>query len=416
MDRVIKKKRWTTKFIMTIAGSGLILTFVIYNLLFADTRSKLNIDIEKISISSVKFGDFQEFIPVNGTVQPIQTVYLDAIEGGVIQKISRHSGAMLKKGDTILTLTNSNLQLEVMNREAQLYEQINNLRNSRLLLEQNSLNLKAQLAEINYQLKLLKPQYDRQKAFFEQNLISKQDFEAIEEQYLYNVNRKKITFTSYKQDSLIKVTQLKQLNDSEARMWNSLGAVSKILNNLIVKAPIEGQLAAPELEVGQSISPSTRLGQIDILDSFKVRVKIDELYLPRINEGQEGSFDFMGKNYRLRVTKIYPTIAEGRFDVDMHFTGDAADGIKRGQTLRIKLELGNPGQATLLAVGGFYQQTGGNWVYVLNEAGDKAYKRNIRLGRKNTENYEVLEGLKQGERVITSGYDNFGDNEVLVLK
>jgi HlyD family secretion protein len=416
MDRVIKKKRWTPKFIMTIAGSGLLLSFVIYNLLFADTRSKLNIDMDKISVSTVKYGDFQEFIPVNGTVQPIQTVFLDAIEGGIIQRISKQSGAMLKKGDTILTLTNSNLQLEVMNREAQLYEQINNLRQSRLLLDQNSLNLKAQLAEINYQLKLLKPQYDRQRAFYDQKLISKQDLEAIEEQYLYNVNRKNITFTSYKQDSIVKMTQLRQLNESEARMWASLNAVSQILNNLVVKAPIAGQLAAPELEVGQSISPSSRLGQIDILDSFKVRVRIDELYLPRINEGQEGSFDFMGKNYRLSITKIYPTITEGRFEVDMHFSGDVPDGIKRGQTVRIKLELGNPGQANLLAVGGFYQQTGGNWVYVLNENGDKAYKRTIRIGRKNTENYEILEGLKPGEKVIVSGYDNFGDNEVLVLK
>lgn len=416
MDRKIERKTWTTKKVVAISAAAVILTFILYNIIFADNRSKLNVDVEKISISTVKNGEFLEFIPVTGTVQPINTFYLDAVEGGIIQSVVRETGAMVKEGDVILTLTNSNLQLDVLNREAQLYEQINNLRNTRLLLDQNTISLKNQLAEINYQLQLLKPQYDRQKVLFAEGAIAKQDFEAIEEQYLYNVERKKLTSSAFRQDSILKRIQLKQLKESEDRMWRSLDAVENIMDNLIITAPIAGQYASGELEVGQSIATGQRLGQIDVIDSFKVRVRIDELYLPRINFGQQGSFTFNGNNYKLEVTKIYPTITDGRFEVDMEFAGKSPEGIKRGQSLRIRLELGNPGQAVLLSTGGFYQNTGGNWVYLLNENQGQAVKQSIRLGRKNPEYFEVLEGLVPGDKVITSGYDNFGDNEVLILE
>src|SRR5690606_13904042 len=359
MDRKIEKKTWTGKRIAMLSGGAILLTFIIYNLLFADTRSKLNVDAEKITISTVKEGDFLEFIPVTGTVQPIETFYLDAIEGGIIQKVVRETGAMVEKGDTILLLSNSNLQLDVLNREAQLYEQINNLRNTRLLLDQNTMALKNQLAEINYQLQLLKPRYDRQKSLFESKAISRQEFEAIQEEYHYNVERKKLTYASYRQDSIMKRLQMGQLGDSEKRMWRSLDAVSLILDILIVTAPVEGQYSSGELETGQSIATGQRLGQVDIVDSFKARVRIDELYLPRINFGQVGTLDFNGKSYKLSVTKIYPTITEGRFEVDMEFEGDSPDGIKRGQSLRIRLELGNPVKAVLESTVGYYQNTGG---------------------------------------------------------
>ena len=416
MDRKIEKKTWTGKRIAMLTGGAILLTFIIYNLLFADTRSKLNVDVEKITVSTVKEGDFLEFIPVTGAVQPIETFYLDAIEGGIIQKVVRETGAMVEEGDTILFLSNSNLQLDVLNREAQLYEQINNLRNTRLLLDQNTMTLKNQLAEINYQLQLLKPRYERQKELFASKAIARQEFEAIEEEYQYNLERKKLTYASYKQDSIMKSIQMNQLTDSEKRMWRSLDAVEMILDNLIVTAPVDGQYASGELESGQSIVVGQRLGQIDIVDNFKVRVRIDELYLPRIDFGQVGTLDFNGKNYKLKITKIYPTISEGRFEVDMEFEGGSPAGIKRGQSLRIRLELGNPGKALLVNTGGFYQNTGGNWIYVVKDGGDRAVKQSIRLGRKNPEYYEILEGLEAGDKVITSGYDNFGDNEVLVLR
>ncbi len=417
MDRKIKKKKWTVKRLLSISGIAVLSTVILYTLIFADNRSKLNVDSNKITIATIEHGDFQEWIPETGEVQPIKTFYLDAIEGGIIQSIDVETGTMVSKGDPLITLTNSNLQLEVMNREAQLYEQINNLRTSRLYLDQNTQTLESQLAEINYQIQLLEPQKKRQEYLLKEKAISQQEFEEVNENYEYNLERKALTYKSYKRDSVLKITQLRQLNDSEARMWRSLEAVGKILENLIVKAPRDGLFATPQLEIGQSIASGERLGQIDLIDNFKLRVGIDELYLPRISVGQVATYTSQqGEVYKLNVTKVYPTIASGNFEVDMEFEENTPIGIKRGQSLRIRIELGNPGQAILLPTGGFFQSTGGNWIYVLNEAGDQAVKKNIRIGRKNSENYEVVEGLEPGERVITSSYDNFGDNEVLILQ
>ena len=417
MDKKIKKKKWTAKRIMTIGGATALFSVILYTILFADNRSKLNVDSNKITISMITQGDFQEWIPETGTVQPIKTFYLDAIEGGIIQELNIETGTMVKRGDPLVTLTNSNLQLEVLQREAQLYDQINNLRASRLALDQNTQNLEAQLAEIEYQIQLLEPQKKRQEYLLEEKAISKQEYESVIENYNYNLRRKAITYQAYRRDSILKVVQLRQLIDSEKRMWKSLDAVGKILGNLIIKAPRDGQFASPQLEIGQSIGSGERLGQIDIINDFKLQVDIDEIYLPRISVGQVATYtDPGGKVYRADVTKVYPTITNGNFEVDMEFEDGAPQGVKRGQSLRIRIELGNPGQALLLPTGGFFQSTGGNWVYVLDESGSRAVKQSIRVGRKNSENYEVLEGLAPGDRVITSSYDNFGDNEVLILK
>ena len=417
MDKVLKKKRWTTKRVLYILGAVLVLVFIVYQMLFADNRSSLNVDKDRLSIATVQMGEFKDFIPVTGNIEPGQTFYLDAIEGGIIADITRESGAKVEKGDTILTLTNSNLQLEVMQRETQLYEQINNLRQTRLLLDQNDLSQQAQLAEIDYQLKLLKPQYSRFNTLFESKLISEREFEQVKEEYDYNVRRRELTYRSYKNDSIARVYQLRQLANSESRMQRSLDAVGNILNNLTLKATRNGQLSTPQLEVGQSVVSGQRLGQIDIMNNYKVRVGIDELYLPRVDVGQRGSFTFSGADYQLIIDKIYPTISNGRFEVDMVFAGESPGGIKRGQTIRIKLELGATEETLLLPVGGFYKDTGGNWAYVLNgDDASVAFKKPIRLGRKNTDFYEVMEGLEAGDQVIVSGYDNYGDNEKLVLK
>tara|TARA_R110002012_G_scaffold252147_1_gene430702 strand:+ start:538359 stop:539564 length:1206 start_codon:yes stop_codon:yes gene_type:complete len=400
-----------------IGGGVLVLSLIVYQLLFADNRSTLNVDKDRLSIATVQMGEFKDFIPVTGNIEPGQTFYLDAIEGGIIAEITRESGAEVEKGDTILTLTNSNLQLEVMQRETQLYEQINNLRQTRLLLDQNDLSQQAQLAEIDYQLKLLKPQYSRFNTLYESKLISEREFEQVKEEYEYNRRRRELTYKSYKNDSIARVYQLRQLANSESRMQRSLDAVGNILNNLTLKATRNGQLSTPQLEVGQSVVSGQRLGQIDVMNNYKVRVGIDELYLPRVDVGQKGSFTFSGAEYQLIIDKIYPTISNGRFEVDMVFEGEHPSGIKRGQTIRIKLELGATEETLLLPVGGFYKDTGGNWAYVISE-GDAsvAYKKAIRLGRKNTDYYEVMEGLEAGDRVIVSGYDNYGDNEKLSLE
>lgn len=419
MDRKIKKKRWTPKFIgMLLLGAGL-LGFVVYQLGFADKRSTMNVSMERVTIATVKSGEFTDYIPVSGIVEPGETFYLDALEGGNIQRVVRESGSIVDVGDTILLLSNSKLQLEVMERESGLYFQINNLRQVRLQLDQNDLSQQGQLAEIDYQLSLLKPQYERFKELHGKKLVSDREFEEVKEQYEYNVKRRALTYEAYRNDSISRVTQKRQLHDSEGRMNQSLDGVGHILDNLAVRAPIAGQLSTTEqLQVGQSITPGQRYGQIDILDKFKIRVPIDELYIPRVYVGLRGSFTFSGKSYDLEITKIYPTViaGTGRFEVDMAFEGEAPTGIRRGQTVRIRLELGESEDAILLASGGFYKDTGGNWVYVFNPSTGKAERRNIRLGRKNPEYYEVLEGLFEGEKVIVSGYENFGRNEVLNLR
>lgn len=415
MDRKIEKKTWTPRRIAAVVGGAVLLGGIIYQIGFADHRSTMNVEKDRLSIATVSTGEFTDYILVSGQIEPARTVYLDAIEGGTVNQVVRESGALLKKGDTILVLTNSNLQLDVMQRETMLYEQINNLRQTRLLLDQNDLNQQGQLAEIDYQISLLKPQYERFKELHEKKLVSDREFEEVREQYEYNVKRKKLTYTSYRNDSIARSFQLNQLRQSEGRMNASLNGVGNILNNLVITAPIAGQLATPQqLEIGQAINPGQRYGQIDILDEFKVRVPIDELYLPRISQGLRGKFTLSGADYELEISKIYPTITNGRFEVDMVFTGESPAGIRRGQSVRIRLELGQSEQSLLLPTGGFFKDTGGNWVFVLNAAGN-AEKRTIRLGRKNPEFYEVLEGLVEGEKVIVSGYENFGTNEVLQL-
>lgn len=416
MDRKIEKKTWTPKFIAMVAGAALVVGFVIYQLVFADSRSSMNVAMERVTIATVKSGEFTDYIPVSGTIEPGEVFFLDAIERGNIQQIVRESGALVEKGDTILVLTNSNLQLDVMQRETDLYFQINNLRQTRLLLDQNDLNQQGQLAEIDYQINLLKPQYERFLELHKKKLISDRELEEVKEQYLYNVKRRKLTYESYRNDSIARSIQKRQLRDSELRMTQSLDGVGHILDNLVVRAPIKGQLSTEQIEVGQSIQAGQRYGQIDILDKFKVRVPIDELYLPRVSTGLKGTFTFSGGDYELEIGKIYPNVTNGRFEVDMFFTGEVPSGIRRGQTVRIRLELGESEQAVLLPTGGFYKDTGGNWVFVVNQSTGKAEKRSIRLGRKNPEYYEVIEGLETGEKVIISGYENFGKNEVLNLK
>jgi len=414
MDKKIAKKKWTAKRILTYGGGALLIVFVGYQVIWADRRSKLKVEKEKITIAEVKRGVFQEFIPQTGTVEPSRTVYLDAIEGGTIKRVVAESGAMLKAGDVILELSNLNRELDVLQREAQLNESITRQRDTRLAITRNDLEQRQTLALITQQLQILEPQYHRQKQLFEKKLIAKQEFERTEADYKYNLERYRITYEVYKNDSLDRIRQLRELNYSERKMTQSLEGVGQILDNLLIRAPIDGQLSRPQLDAGQSIAPGQRLGQVDIVGSYKVRVPIDELYLPRITTGLHATTTFNNKDYELEIMYIYPTIQNGRFDVDMNFVGDTPPGIRRGQSLRLRIELGQSSEELLLPVGGFYKDTGGNWVYVLDQE-NRAVKRNIKLGRKNTEHFEVMEGLKPGDKVITSSYENFGDIEVLLL-
>jgi HlyD family secretion protein len=415
MDRKIAKKTWTPKRIAMIVGGVIIVAGIIYQIGFADHRSTMNVEKDRLSIATVSKGEFTDYILVSGQIEPAQTFFLDAVEGGMVAQIVRESGAVVEVGDTILIMANSNLQLDVMQRETMLYEQINNLRQTRLFLDQNDLVQLGQLAEIDYQINLLEPQYKRFKELHEKKLVSDREFEEVKEQYEYNLKRKELTYKSYKSDSMARTYQLAQLRQSENRMNASLNGVGQILDGLVIKAPIAGQLAMEQIEVGQAMNSGARYGQIDVQDEFKVRVPIDELYLPRIGSGLRGKFTLSGVDHELEISKIYPTITNGRFEVDMVFTGESPQGIRRGQSVRIRLQLSDSEQSLLLPTGGFFKDTGGNWVFVINSSGN-AEKRSIRLGNKNPEYYEVLEGLVEGEKVIISGYENFGKNEILDLK
>ena len=414
MDKKIEKKYWTLKRVATYGGVAILVSFIGYQIIFADRRQTLKIEKDKITISEVKRDVFQEFIPQTGTVLPSRTVYLDAVEGGTIKRVVSESGAMLKAGDIVLELSNLNREISVLEQESNLTQSINRGRETRLQITQNALAQQTKLIDIDNALATLTPQYDRQKKLYDKKLISKQDFEKTEADFKANVKRRALTYAAFRYDSVDRLRQIEQLDRSEIKLLQSLDGVGRILDNLIIRAPIDGQLSRPQLDAGQNVLQGQRLGQIDILGSYKVRVPIDELYLPRITTGLHASTTLNNKDFELEIAYIYPTIQNGRFEVDMNFIGANPDGIRRGQSLRLRIELGQSSEELLLPVGGFYKDTGGNWVFVL-EGHHKAVKREIKLGRKNTENFEVLEGLKPGDKVITSSYENFGNNEVLIL-
>ncbi|MBD3287290.1 HlyD family efflux transporter periplasmic adaptor subunit [candidate division KSB1 bacterium] len=416
MDRKIEKKKWTLKKIISLSLIGILLLAIIYSFIFGDSSSRLNVDSERITISTVKRGEFQEYIPVTGSVIPIKTFYLDAVEGGRVETIYLEAGSYVEKGDKILKLANTNLLLDIMYREAQLFEQSNNLRNTRLMMEQNSLTLRRELVELNYQIKTRQKNYQRAKELVQKKLIAEQEYEHAKDEYEYLLKRKELTIETQRQDSIFRQIQIEQLEASLKRMESNLEIVKQKLENLILKAPISGQLTSLNAEIGESKSPGERLGQIDVLEGFKVRAEIDEHYIVRIELGRKGAFEFADKTYQLEVKKIYPEVRNGRFEVDLEFSNATPDGIRQGQTLHIKLELGDLSEAVLLARGGFYQKTGGQWVYVLDHDEDYAVKRRVRLGRQNPQVFEVLEGLEPGEKVVTSSYDNFGDKDKLVLQ
>jgi HlyD family secretion protein len=402
-------------------------------LIMLDAGSKLNVDAEKITISTVAEGDFQEFIPVSGTILPQTTFYLDAILGGVVATKYVEEGAMLKKGDRILQLSNTNLQLNALQQETFTYQQINDARNTRLQIEQNSNALQNALVAANYSLTNAGQIYARQEEMWKKKLISEQDFQQAQNNYHLAIEQQALAHQNFSRDSVLKQNQLHQIGESIDRLQKNLELIREELNNLTVRAPISGQLTSLNAETGQSKSPGDQLGQIDALDGFKVRADIDEFYIARVTKGLHATVEIDSKNYSLIVTKVYPAVTAGKFQVDMEFsakggslparqagasggTGAVPEGIRRGQTLQIRLQLSERTKALLLPRGGFYQKTGGQWVFALDPSGSRAVRKPISLGRQNPDYFEVLKGLAPGDKVVTSSYDNFGDVSELVIK
>ena len=416
MDRVIEKKTWTTKRILTIGGIVAIIVLIAGAFYFNSGKSKLNVDKERITISEIKKGPFQEFIPVNGIVLPQTTIYLDALEGGRVEEKFVEDGTMMKKDQPILRLSNTDLELSLATQETQVFNVLTQMNISKNNATQNTTGKLNQMAEVDNALAEADRIYKLNKKLYDQKVIGLQEFQQSENNYNYQVRRKKLTEDILKQDG----ESVKQMSDQDkqslSRMQNTLELMRKKVGDLIVRSPIDGQLTSLDAEIGQSKTKGERLGQIDAATGFKVRVDIDEHYISRIFTGLKGNFDFAGKNYKLKISKVYTQVANGRFQVDMQFEDSVPAGIRRGQTLQIRLALSDETEAVLVPKGGFYQQTGGNWIFKVSENGNSAYKVNIQLGRQNPDYYEVLDGLKPGDKVVTSSYENYGTMEELILK
>jgi HlyD family secretion protein len=416
MDRKIKKKKWPPKRIAGLAAVVIFIGIVIYVFLFKFSKSTLNVKKERITVSTVTEGPFQEFIPVIGNVLPIDTVFIDADEGGRVENIFVRAGTIVEKGDRILELANTDLLLTIMWREAELFQQTDNLRRTRLSLEQYRLQLTQELTQIDNMLRQQQRTYERYKELRKDNLISEHEYELAKDQYEYLVKRKEQTIESQRNEMKFRKIQIDALVSQLERMENNLEVAKEKLGNLTIRARVSGHLTSLDVELGQSKAPGQRLGQIDVLSGFRVRASIDQHYITRVEIGRTGQFPYANNSYKLVINKIYPEVRDGRFDVDMEFAEKEPAGIRRGLTLHIRLELGDISEAILLAKGGFYSSTGGNWVYVLDESESIATKKSIRLNRQNTEVYEVLSGLSPGEKVITSSYESFGKMERLILK
>jgi len=416
MDRTIEKKRWTPRRIAWIGGASLFFLLLVYLVASSTGGSTLRVEPDRLTIADVKKGPFQEFIPVIGQVLPLKVNYLDAVEGGRVEEIYIRDGKMVTEGDRILRLSNTNLLLDIMYREAELFQQSNALRSTRLQLEQNRLSLNRDVNEVDYLLEKAKLKYDRNKTLHDEGILSAQDLDDSKKEHEFLIRRKELTLESQKQDLSFREQQVAQLESSLERMQKNLDVVKEKLENLTIRAPVSGHLTALNAEIGQVKSPGERLGQIDEMTGFKVRAQIDEHYIDRIEQGKVGQFDFSGSSYKLVAQVVYPEVRDGKFEVDLAFAEKEPDGIRRGQSLHIRLELSDIYEALLVPRGGFFQKTGGNWIFVLNDDGKVAEKREIKLGRQNPEYFEVLSGLKPGEKVVTSSYDSFGDMDRLVLK
>lgn len=412
MDRVVEKKGLSQRVKMMIGGGAAAVALASF-LVFAPTGESQTVEASRITVSTVSKGVFEDFLPLRGRVTPSLTVFLDAVEGGRVEQILVEDGANVQKGQLLAIMSNAQLQLDVLSREAQVTEQLNIMRSQELALERNRLESRRNLVEADYQLSRLKRQLDRDSALVEKGWVPRKTFNDTQDEYGYQVSRKGVLMESQQTDERLQATQLAQLRAAATTLQKNLDVARANLDSLNLRAPVTGQLSGFTLQVGQSMGRGERLGQIDSPGRNKLLAGVDEFYLGRVQVGQRATVDVAGKSYDLKVIKIYPTVRNGEFEIDLAFTGDEPTGIQRGQTIQTKLTLGDPTPATLIPAGSFYNDTGGNWVFVVAPDGDTAEKRNVRLGRRNSQFIEVLDGLQPGEKVVTSPYTGLTDKDVL---
>jgi HlyD family secretion protein len=416
MDKVIEKKKWTPKKIATIIGVAAFVFFIVYLLFLRDNSSKLYVDRNQLTIAPVLADKFQEFIPIDGVVFPKTTTYIDAVQGGVVEQKYVEDGAMLHKGDTIIKLLNTAMELSYMEQETRMLAEINNLTNTKLALEQNTYYREKEIVQLRYQIDGAKIDFARKESLYKDSIISPKEYEDAKREFDFTVKQLNISLNLQRLDSMSGSNQTKAINTSLERMDINLHLLRKNIENAYVKSPANGKLSSFSVEIGEMKSAGAHLGQIDMQDGFKLEADIDERYISRVFIGQGAEFDFNGKNYQLEIIRIYTDVTNGSFQVDMHFLGEYPPSIKRGQTIQLRLKFSSETDAIIIKRGGFFQETGGNWIYVVDESGSFAIKRSIRINRQNTNYYEVMEGLQPGEQVIVSSYDSFGDKDKLIFK
>ena len=418
MDKIIEKKTgWRVAFTKKALPwwlGALLLMFVIY-LITRPNNKTLRVDKDTVTISSAVKGEFNDYIRISGRVQPMTTIQLSPQEGGIVEKILIEEGSTVKAGEPILVLTNDNLDMQILNAEADLAEKENIQRNTQISMEQQKLDVRQNVLEYGMQVDRLRRAYEQQKALYEEKLIAKEEFLKAEEDYKLAKQKYDLMAERSKQDSLYRSTQIDRMEESLDNMQLNMQMIRRRKSNLVVKAPIDGELGLLDVVLGQSIASGTKIGQINSVGTYKVEAQIDEHYIDRVVAGLEATFERQGETFSTSIRKVYPEVRDGKFKADFKFDGEQPDNIRSGQTYYLNLQLGQPEEAVIIPRGTFYQKTGGKWIYVVNKDGTKAVKREIRIGRQNPQYYEVLEGLEPGERVITSGYDTYGDSDVLVF-
>ena len=418
MDKIIEKKTgWRSAFTKKALPwwlGALLAAFIVYLVVRPDNKT-LRVDKDALTISTATSGEFNDYIRLSGRVQPMTTIQLSPQEGGIVEQILIEEGSPVKAGDAILVLSNDNLDLSILNSEAELAEKENILRNTQIQMEQQKLDVRQNELEYGIQVERLRRAYEQQKALYEDKLIAREDYLKAEEDYNLARQKYELIRERSRQDSLYRGTQIDRMEESLQNMLLNMHMIRRRKDALIVKAPIDGELGLLDVVLGQNIASGTKIGQINSVGNYKVEAQIDEHYIDRVTEGLEATFERQGDTFSTVIRKVYPEVRDGKFQADFRFDGPQPDNIRSGQTYYLNLQLGQPEEAIIIPRGTFYQKTGGKWIYVVNKEGTKAVKREIHIGRQNPQYYEVLEGLESGEKVITSGYDNYGDSDVLMF-
>lgn len=416
MDIVLEKKKGLQKKHIPYVAGGAVLLLLLSWLIFADHSSSYKADTRTVTIGEVTRGQFNDYVRLSGQVQPITTVQLSPLEGGMVDRIVVEEGSMVRKGDVIVVLTNPNLALQILDADANLAEKQNMLRNTQVVMEQERLNLRQEQLQLDLEVARKKRTYEQNKRLDAEQLISHEVYLQSKEDWELAEERRALVMERQKQDEIYRRTQTEQMEESLDNMRRNMELIRQRVDNLHVKSPIDGELGLLDAVLGQSLASGQKIGQINDLSDFKVEASIDEHYIDQVRAGLSATFERQGSTFPLSVRRVYPEVRSGQFRTDFTFAGERPENIRAGQTYYINLELGEPTQAVMVPRGAFYQTTGGSWIFVVSKDGSRAVKRPIRIRRQNPQFYEVVEGLEPGERVITSSYESFGDNDVIILK